>query len=105
MPKLPNNLTSSASTLNYRRSLNNNNNMKREFVFPLIVGLIFGALVMIFWQFNARLNNAGAVLTQLEQATAQNTKNVGDIITFINNATGQKGAAQTGAPAAETTNK
>jgi hypothetical protein len=62
--------------------------MKREFVFPMVVGIILGALVMIFWQFNARLNNFGTGLVQLEQATAQNTKNVGDVVTFLNNASG-----------------
>ncbi len=68
--------------------------MKREFIFPLVVGLILGALVMIFWQFNSRLNNVAVGVTQLEQATAQNSKTVADIVTFINNATGQnKGAA------------
>ena len=55
---------------------------------------------MIFWQFNARLNNIGTGVVQLEQATAQNTKTVGDIVSFINQATGQKGAAAT--PAADT---
>lgn len=70
--------------------------MKRELVFPLIIGLILGALVMIFWQFNTRLNNVLAATSQLEQATAQNTKTVNDIVTFINQATGaNKGAAST----------
>lgn len=73
--------------------------MKREFVFPLVVGIIVGGLLMIFWQFNARLSNIAAGVAQLEQATSQNTKNVGDIITFINNATGgQKAPAATEAP-------
>ena len=72
--------------------------MKRELVFPLIIGLILGALVMIFWQFSVRLNNEMAATTQLEQATAQNTKTVGDIVNFINQATGaNKAAAGTGA--------
>jgi hypothetical protein len=69
--------------------------MKREFVFPLIVGLILGGLIMIFWQFNARLDNVTAAMVQLEQASDQNTKTVGQIVTFINGAT-QK-TATTGA--------
>jgi len=52
MPRpLNSNLSTSAGIISSRRSLNNYNNnktMKREFVFPLIVGLILGALVMIF---------------------------------------------------------
>ncbi len=67
--------------------------MKREYVFPLIIGLVLGALVMIFWQFSARLNNASMVLAQLEQATAQNTKTINDVIAFINQATGANKAA------------
>jgi hypothetical protein len=55
---------------------------------------------MIFWQFNARLNNQIVAMNQLQQATAQNTKNVTDIVTFINNATGanKTPAATTPAP-------
>ena len=74
--------------------------MRREFVFPLVVGVILGALLMMFWKFNARLSNAGAALAQLEQATAQNTKTVNDVVNFINQATGANKAANT--PAAET---
>lgn len=74
--------------------------MRREFVFPLIIGVILGVLVMIFWQFSARLSNASAALVQLQQATAQNTKTVTDVVAFINQATG---ANQT--PAATDTNK
>ncbi|MFA6513890.1 MAG: hypothetical protein WCT50_01195 [Patescibacteria group bacterium] len=71
--------------------------MKREIVFPLVVGIIFGALIMIFWQFTASMNNLNARLGQLEQVTSQNSKTVNDIVTFINQATAPKGGA---APAA-----
>ncbi len=88
MPRLiKNNIISPASSFSPRQTLNNNT-MKREFVFPLIVGVIAGVLLMMFWQFNARLNNIAAGVGQLQQATDQNTKTVGDIVTFINNATG-----------------
>ena len=91
MPRLTkNNITSSAKTFVSRQNPNNNT-MKKEIMMPLIVGIVLGGLVMIFWQFNVRLNNQMAAMAQLEQATAQNTKNVGDIITFINNATGANG--------------
>lgn len=76
--------------------------MKREFVFPMIVGLILGALLMIFWQFNVRLNNELNATAQLEQATAQNTKTVNDIVAFINQATGANNGAAAGTPAATT---
>ncbi|OIO05808.1 hypothetical protein AUJ26_02245 [Candidatus Falkowbacteria bacterium CG1_02_37_21] len=77
-----------------------NKNMKKELVFPLIVGVVVGVLVMTFWQFNARLSNVSNAMTQLEAATNQNTKTVGDIVAFINNATGQNAAGGTETPAA-----
>ena len=69
--------------------------MRRELIFPLIVGIILGALVMIFWQFNGRLNNQMAAMSQLQQVTAQNTQTVNDIVAFINQATNPQGAAAT----------
>ena len=103
MPRpISNNLKSPVINASSYRTNNNNNTMKREFVFPLIMGIILGALVMIFWQFNARLNNVLNATSQLEQATAQNTKTVSDIVAFINQATGANKAA-TGTPAAATT--
>lgn len=105
MPRLiNNNIKSSVGVVNSRRTLNNNT-MRREFVFPLIVGIILGGLVMIFWQFNNRLNAQLSAMSQLQQATAQNSKTVNDIVTFINQATGQNQAAQTPAATPSTTNK
>lgn len=69
------------------------NTMRRETIIPLVIGLLVGALVVIFVQFNNQLNSNAVILTQLEQATASNTKNVTDVINFINSA--QKGAAGT----------
>lgn len=74
--------------------------MKKELIFPLIAGLILGVLVMLFWQLNSKLNTSSARLVQLEQATAANTQAVSEIVSFINQATGQQGGAtgQTPAP-------
>jgi hypothetical protein len=69
------------------------NTMRRETIIPLVIGLLVGALFVIFFEFNARLNSNSVVISQLEQATASNTKNVTDVINFINSA--QKGAAGT----------
>jgi cell division protein FtsL len=74
--------------LNNNKIINKNNSMKRDFLFPLIIGIIAGALVMIFLNFGARLNNATNALVQLQQATAQNTTSVNEIVNFINQATG-----------------
>jgi len=83
--------------------INNKKSMRREFVFPLIVGVLAGALIMMFWQFNARLNSASVALGQLEQASAQNTKTVSDVVAFINQATGANKQAANGAAATDTT--
>jgi len=69
--------------------------MKREFMFPLIVGIILGALVMIFWQFNSRLNNEMAATAQLQQATAQNSTGLNQIVTYLQG--GAQGTATTSA--------
>jgi uncharacterized membrane protein YvbJ len=83
--------------------INNKKSMRREFIFPMVMGLIIGALIMIFFQFNARLNNATVALGQLEQASSQNTKTVNDVVAFINQATGANKQAANGAGAATDT--
>jgi len=65
--------------------------MKKELIFPLIAGLILGVLVMLFWQLNTKLNTSSTRLAQLEQATSSNTQAVSEIVSFINQATGQNG--------------
>jgi hypothetical protein len=78
-------------------SLANDNNMKKDLIFPLVIGIIFGALVMIFWQFTTRLQAQNVRLAQIEQITSQNTTTVNDVVSFINSATqqAQGGAAAT----------
>lgn len=94
------NLAGIAEAGSYRR-YQDNNIMKRELVFPLVVGVILGAFLMLFWQFNARLNNIAAGVSQLSQATSQNTQTVNDIVNFINNATGQANQGTPTPPATE----
>lgn len=77
--------------------------MRRETIIPLAIGLLIGALFVIFFQFNSRLNSNAVVIGQLEQATAANTKNVTDVINFINQAQGgAQGGAAANTPAATT---
>lgn len=77
--------------------------MKKELIFPMIAGIILGVLVMLFWQLNAKLNSDSTRLAQLEQATNANTQAVSQIVSFINQATGQNGqAGQTGQNATQT---
>ena len=74
---ITNNKIRSTARLSYPgRRLDSDNNMKKEIIFPLVVGIIFGALIMIFWQFTARLNNQNARLAQLEQFASQNAQTV-----------------------------
>lgn len=63
--------------------------MKKELIFPLIAGIVVGILIMLFWQMSARMTNTNARLSQLEQATAQNSQALTEVIGFINQATGQ----------------
>lgn len=77
--------------------------MKRESIFPVVIGIVAGVLIMIFWQFSVRLTNATSALAQLEQVSAQNTATINQVVSFINQATGANktnGAAAT--PAATT---
>ena len=61
--------------------------MRREILFPLVVGIILGVLVMVFGQFITRLNVQQTRLAQLEQVSAQNTQTLNDVVSFINQAT------------------
>lgn len=63
--------------------------MKKEVIFPLIAGLVMGVLLMLFWQLSARMTNNSMRLAQLEQASAQNTQALTEVVGFINQATGQ----------------
>jgi hypothetical protein len=60
----------------------------------LITGLIIGILLVVFFDFNSRLNSNTVLLNQIEQASESNTKNINDVITFINGA--QKGNSASG---------
>ena len=86
------------STYSYRT---NNKNMNKDLILPLIAGLLLGAMIMILWQFNARLNNVRAALVQLNEVTTQNTNTVNEVVNFINQASGQnaEGGATQVAPA------
>jgi len=84
--------------LQNKKIINNNKTMKRESIFPVVIGIIVGVLIMIFWQFSVRLTNATSALAQLEQVSAQNTATVNQVVSFINQATGANkttGAAAT----------
>ena len=66
----------------------NNKNMNKDLILPMIAGILLGAMIMIFWQFNARLNNINAALVQLDQVSSQNTNTVGEVVNFLNQASG-----------------
>lgn len=88
------NNTPTRSNYSYRV---NKKNMNKDSILPIIFGVILGAMIMMFWQFNARLNNVGAALTQLDSVVSQNNAAVNEIVNFINQQTGatnQGGAAE-----------
>jgi hypothetical protein len=41
-------------------------------------------MFVVFFQFNARLNNNALIISQLGQAVATNTQNLNDVISFLN---------------------
>lgn len=75
---------------------NNNNFMKKDLVFPLVAGIIFGAMIMMFWQFTVRLNNQSLRLAQLEEFASQNSQTVNEVVSFINQNLAPQGQAPTG---------
>lgn len=88
---MPRKIIIKKSTIKKRPSLassakgyNNNNSMKKDLIFPLVVGIIFGAMIMIFWQFTARINNQNMRLAQLEEFATKNSQTVNEIVSFIN---------------------
>jgi uncharacterized membrane-anchored protein YhcB (DUF1043 family) len=58
--------------------------MKKESIIYLVSGLIVGALIMLFLQFNAKLTTQKARLDQLEQANSVNTQTVNQVVSFLN---------------------
>ena len=50
----------------------------------LVSGLIVGALIMLFLQFNAKLTSQKSRLDQLEQANSVNTQTVNQVVSFLN---------------------
>ena len=104
MPKLKNNLIGETFAPRARFAANKNT-MKRDFIFPLIVGIILGVLVMMFWQFNNRLNNQMAAMTQLETATTQNSTGLNQIVSYLQGGTQSQTAATPATTPTTTTKK
>ena len=73
--------------------------MKKENIINFVIGLLVGAMFVVFFQFNARLNNNSLVISQLDQAVAANTQNLNDVISFLNSGAQQQGAATETPPA------
>lgn len=69
--------------------------MKKENIINFVIGLLVGALFVVFFQFNARLNNNSLVVSQLDQAVATNTQNLNDVISFLNSSAQQTTGTET----------
>ena len=78
-----------------------NNTMKKENIINFVIGLLVGALFVVFFQFNARLNNNSLVVSQLDQAVATNTQNLNDVISFLNSSAQQTTGTETPSTPAE----
>jgi hypothetical protein len=74
--------------------------MRREYIAPLVVGILAGVVVMFFVQFGIKLTQQQSRLAQIEVAVANNGKAISEVVAFIQKAQGgaQGGGAQ--APAA-----
>jgi uncharacterized membrane protein YvbJ len=75
--------------------------MKKENIINFVIGLLVGALFVVFFQFNARLNNNSLVVSQLDQAVATNTQNLNDVISFLNSSAQQTTGTETPSTPAE----
>ncbi len=78
-----------------------NNTMKKENIINIVIGILIGALFVVFFQFNARLNNNSLVISQLDQAVATNTQNLNDVISFLNSSAQQTTGTETPSTPAE----
>jgi len=75
--------------------------MKKENIINIVIGILIGALFVVFFQFNARLNNNSLVISQLDQAVATNTQNLNDVISFLNSSAQQTTGTETPSTPAE----
>nr|BFD24890.1 MAG: hypothetical protein JST_1810 [Candidatus Parcubacteria bacterium] len=78
-----------------------NNIMKKENIINFVIGLLVGAMFVVFFQFNARLNNNALIISQLDQAVAANTQNLNDVISFLNSSAQQAAGTETPATPAQ----
>ncbi len=70
--------------------------MNKESIMHIVIGLIIGIIITLFFQFNARLMTQGNRLDQLEQANGVNTQTVTEVVNFLNgSAQQQEGTAST----------
>ncbi len=72
--------------------------MRREYIAPLVIGILVGVVVMFFAQFTVKLNQQKTRLDQIETAVANNGKAISEVVTFIQKAQGSQAGTQ--APAA-----
>ncbi|BFD24890.2 MAG: hypothetical protein JST_000199 [Candidatus Parcubacteria bacterium] len=75
--------------------------MKKENIINFVIGLLVGAMFVVFFQFNARLNNNALIISQLDQAVAANTQNLNDVISFLNSSAQQAAGTETPATPAQ----
>jgi len=57
--------------------------MRREYIAPLVVGILVGVVVMFFVQFSIKLVDQKTRLTQIETAVANNSTTISEVVSFI----------------------
>ncbi|MFZ4648207.1 MAG: hypothetical protein ACOYMB_01075 [Patescibacteria group bacterium] len=74
--------------------------MRREYIAPLVVGILAGVVVMFFVQFSINLAQQKNRLDQIEVAVGNNGKAISEVVAFIQKAQGGNQAPAAQAPAA-----
>ena len=71
--------------------------MRREYIAPLVIGILVGVVVMFFVQFSAKMIDQRSRLAQIETAVANNSSTISEVVSFIQQS--QNPSQGTGTPA------
>lgn len=73
--------------------------MNKDSIMYIVLGLIIGIVITLFFQFNAKLMTQKSRLDQLEQANGVNTQTVNEVVNFLNGASQPQGQNASSTPA------
>jgi len=75
--------------------------MRREYIAPLVIGILVGVVVMFFVQFSVKLVDQRSRLAQIETAVANNSTTISEVVSFIQKSQ-NAGGQEANTPAANT---